>query len=248
MCREHESNDCEYSDDDILYTTYNVSPIIIFSPTCFQLRFPRPSFKGWLHILLFLAFLSIMVTSITWIMWSQFSSSKAAQSERESKEATYAYAVNGGFMIMAVIGLYLDSFGQCRAYYKKLSLLNQELIVFPYDVDQDVDYCYKPAGLVFSPASLAISTPCTTANGSESMDDTTISFSFKNDGFTLEKQISEDPKDSHLEATSHRNQWPVMTAPYVMPNGSLTEQPTVHHSISLPADLQNILVLRETYV
>ena len=202
-----------------------------------------------------------MLTSLTWIMWSQLSTSRAAKSERESKEVTYAYAVNGGFIVMALIGLYLDSFGQCRKYYRKWSLLNQELIVFPYDANGDVDYYYKTAGLLFMPHTdaanytpkfhvndaLAVSTPDTSAiNKSESTDDTTTSLSYLNDGFAHDKQTTEVPMDMHSDATSNRDQWPVTDVS--APSQSITEQATVRQSTSLPDDLRNILVLRETYV
>lgn len=223
-----------------------------------KLRFPRPSFKGWLHVLLFLAFFSIMVTSLTWIMWSQFSSSQAAQSERESKEITYAYAINGGFIIMALIGLYLDSFGQCRTYHRRWSLLNQELIIFPYDMNKDVD-CNKTADSLLRPhennvntsptlyvsEAFTASTPNMSANKNIEPRDTTSSF-YKNDGFTHDIQKFEIPMDS--EVASHRHQWPAMGASHVVPTSSTIEQPTLHQSISVPANLRNILVLKETYV
>ena len=206
-----------------------------------------------------------MLTSLTWIMWSQLSTSKQAKSERESKEVTYAYAVNGGFIVMALIGLYLDSFGQCRKYYRKWSLLNQELIVFPYVANKDVDFYYKTAGFLFMPHKesvnytpkfhvndvLAVSTPDTSGiNNSESTDDTTTSVSYQNDGFTHDQLVSQIsiPNETQLEAESYPDRWPIINASSVLPNASISEQPAERRTASLPEDLRNVLVLRETYV
>lgn len=202
-----------------------------------------------------------MLTSLTWILWTQFSTSRAAQSERESKEITYAYAINGGFIIMALIGLYLDSFGQCRTYYGRWSSMNQELIILPYDMKKDTDYCTKTASLILSShdntfntsstfsvnITPAASTPNTSANectSAESRDGTSSPFR-KNSGFALDVEIFENPMamDPELYAEAATS--------YVV-NTPSNIQPTLHHDqpaceVALP-NLQDILALRETYV
>ena len=54
-----------------------------------------------------------------------------------SKEINYAYALNGGFIVMAFIGLYVDSFTQCRRYYRRWAILNQHLVILPCDLKED---------------------------------------------------------------------------------------------------------------
>ena len=210
------------------------------------MKFPRPSLKGWLHLLLFLAFFSIMLTSLTWILWTQFSTSRAAQSERESKEITYAYVINGGFIIMALIGLYLDSFGQCRTYYRKWSLMNQELIILPYDMKKDTDYCTllsSPYCSIFSTSptfcisrTSAASTQTTSANKSTNAEprDGTNSMFHENSGFAQDVEIFKNPvaMETHAEPASHQHQWPIMATSCVV----------------ITPDPHNILVLKETYV
>ena len=70
-------------------------------------------------------------------MWSQISSSKEAKAERTSNEINYAYALNGGFIVMAIIGLYIDSFTQCRRYYRRWAILNQHLVILPCDLKEN---------------------------------------------------------------------------------------------------------------
>ena len=203
-----------------------------------------------------------MLTSLTWIMWTQFSTSRAAQTERESKEITYAYAINGGFIIMALIGIYLDSFGQCRIYYRRWSLLNQDLIIMPYDMKKDT----KTANLLLSPhdntanasptfyvsRTLAASTPNTSANKSISTEphDGTSLFFHKSDRFVHDVQIFENSMDTNADAASQQHQWPATATSYVVNTPSNIQQSTLYEPASEPAisDLLDILVLKETYV
>lgn len=198
-------------------------------------------------------------------MWTQLSTSRAAQTERESKEITYAYAINGGFIIMALIGLYLDSFGQCRIYYRRWSLLNQDLIIMPYDMKKDTEYCTKTANFLLSPhnntanasptfcvsRTLAASTPNTSANKSTSTEphDGTGLFLHKSDTFVHDVQIFENSMDTNADAASQQHQWPATATSYVVNTPSNIRQPTLYEGCE-PAisDLRDILVLKETYV
>lgn len=230
-----------------------------------QIKFPRPSSKGWLHILLFLAFFTIMLTSLTWIMWSQLSTSRTAQSERESKKITYAYAMNGGFIVIALIGLYLDSFRQCRTYYKRWSLLNQELRIFPYDAGDDLDYCHKGAGQISLAQDEILNTipafhageASNSTNESEitELPHRTNQFSCQNDGFAHDVEMLDDPIVSEnlnnspsFREMDQRHQWPVMVSSYIVPTRTVAEQSSLHLSMSASADLRSVLVLKETYV
>lgn len=197
-------------------------------------------------------------------MWSQFSNSKTAQSERKSKEITYAYVVNGGFLIIAIAGLYIDSFSQCRTYYKRWCLLNQELIIYQYDTSKDVEYCNKSAVLDFSTSenpvnntsptfylkeALEVSTPNTSANKNKDVA-TRDTSSSENDGFARNMQINEIPKEAESEGTRQRL-WLLETpnnSPYGTPASSNIEYNSIQQPIIASIDLRNISVLRETYV
>ena len=180
-------------------------------------------------------------------MWSQLSNSQAAQSERESKEIKYALAVNVGFVVMALVGLYLDSFKQCCAYYRRWSLLNQELVVFPYDKKNDIDYCCNINNSFHSSPSinsgntsraslinetLAADTPNTSPRGNVSLESCdTTRISFKNDGFACE--VENFPSQQDLTKSS----------------GSTIDQSILpHQSMSTPVDVKSIFGLKETYV
>lgn len=199
-----------------------------------QLQFPRPSVKGWLHISLFLAFFSILVTSLTWITWSQISSSNAAKAERTSKEIKYAYALNGGFIAMALIGLYLDSLTQCRSYYRRWALLNQYLVILPYDIEED--FKNKPSTLLNSSQT---SKP-RQVHVSVSTHPNSV---FRNDMASVDKEVPNTPPlhSCHLIYSLEDHQvsehWSVLTFPLEL-SSQKQEQFTLHKSRSTPLDLQ----------
>lgn len=93
--------------------------------------------------MLFFSLFLIMTTSLTWILWSRLSNSYEAKMERVSKESGYAYAVNAGFIAIAVIGLYVDSYRQCRSYITRWCFVNKEMVVLPYNGAQEVEFSHK---------------------------------------------------------------------------------------------------------
>ena len=146
--------------------------------------------------------------------------------------------------------------------------MNQELIILPYDMKKDTDYCTKTARLLLSPhgntfsvsptfhvsRTSAACTPTTSAHKSTSAEprDGTNSLSHKNSELAYDVEIFENPMamETHAEAESNQHQWPIIATSYVLNTPSNIQQPTLHHSASelaLP-DPQDILVLKETYV